>query len=466
MDPTRNTIITHNASPRENAMDTRLRITLITILVVLLPPLLAGCVAGPSTRSGQSYIYQIPSIRERLGFSTGESMPERELSWGDRKTHQLFEELHANHPELAEELGMLPEFTDGEINPSDVEALEDIVNLALAAANPEVEEAFELIVGSGIGNSLVRYGPRWNSQLRLLYWLAFENEFEPNDTLALAVAISNGVWEAMGDDRVDQEVRNDSNAFLRFQRTNNPHVKNYPLEGLLALAWRGNYSPTGEPYTHPLYRDHATRPVDISVYDWNTLSIETLEDMRSYAEGRGWGRSDIAKVEDFFYFGGFRANWNFVLDSPLKNNVDAVWQQYEQQNRIEGDCAIESIIVDALGKAIGVPTTVLLRQAANKNGMVNSHMYILYFDSDRNVWKPYSKQLDVDMGLAYSYIVTIFRPPLRLNRYLYHRWTSDGRIETSNMWYTVGTELTLEEVKRTFASGVPSSEMKRWLTEY
>jgi len=112
-----------------------------------------------------------------------------------------------------------------------------------------------MMVNGGVGNQVVGYGSRWNSQLRILFWLALQNEFKRNDTLVQAIALSNGIWEAMGDEQVTQSVRADVNALFKFFRETNEfqiakgfsQLEEYPLEVKIALAWTGNESMRNPP---------------------------------------------------------------------------------------------------------------------------------------------------------------------------------------------------------------------------
>ncbi len=74
------------------------------------------------------------------------------------------------------------------IDEEDIEPLDDIVTLALTARNPEVREAFDLMTKGGR-----RGWGSFNTQLQILFWLAEQNEFDKDDTLAQAIAVVNGL---------------------------------------------------------------------------------------------------------------------------------------------------------------------------------------------------------------------------------------------------------------------------------
>jgi hypothetical protein len=99
--------------------------------------------------------------------------------------------------ELGWELQALPDATNAT-------TVAKITYLALNATNPEVKEAFQLMMNGGTPNQGdFKYTvPSWNTQLEVLYWLATQNNIKKDDALALAVAMSNGIWVAIGDGRV------------------------------------------------------------------------------------------------------------------------------------------------------------------------------------------------------------------------------------------------------------------------
>ena len=118
---------------------------------------------------------------------------------------------------LAIELEKLPDLSNST-------AVAQITLLALNAqssskpSGPEVKEAFELILEGGtLVQSDFRYPvPEYNTQLEVLYWLANSTQFGSDDTLALSVAISNGLWAAIGDDQVREAVKENAPSLLSF----------------------------------------------------------------------------------------------------------------------------------------------------------------------------------------------------------------------------------------------------------
>jgi hypothetical protein len=125
---------------------------------------------------------------------------------------------------LARELRELPDS-------SNATAVAQIVYLALNAtissrpSGPEVKEALELIIRGGTpSRSDFSYAvPSYNTELQVLYWLASSTQFKRDDTLALAIAMSNGFWVTVGDDQVRNAVKNDTSSLLAFLRETDAH---------------------------------------------------------------------------------------------------------------------------------------------------------------------------------------------------------------------------------------------------
>jgi len=412
----------------------------------------------------------------------------------DTLTHTTFLPLVArNYPDpltrlenngyedLAAQLRALPEITDG-ITVTDTEALEDIATLALTATDPEVREALGLMVNGGIGSDLVVYGPSWNTQLQALFWLAQQNEFRPNDNLAQAIAMVNGLWVAMGDNEVDQAVFSEVNTFLEFQRTYNPHVEQYPLEALVTLSWMGNYSVSGG-RVFPL-RNYKDQPISLQVYEWNTVEVDTLLQMRGRAVGRGWigenSGETIGNIENYFYFDGHSEHWEYASDSVNHqiievdgimvanhdlNNVHFIWGHYLETDKGIGECGDNAILTEAIAKSLGIPVTEVIRQATDTEKVVDSHMFPLYRGDDGS-WTAYDKELDIGQGLPYDYTLYVARPPINhadcLNYWreepYYIRWFG-------NMYYIPDRTFRIDEIRTLISNGITSQEMKEWLID-
>lgn len=115
--------------------------------------------------------------------------------------------------QLAKELRKLPTLTNAT-------AVAMITYLALNATNPEVKEAFMLMIKGGTPNQrdFTYSVPQYNTELQVLYWLACQNDFKKDDTLALAIAMVNGLWVTMGYEQVREAVKKDTSDILAFFR--------------------------------------------------------------------------------------------------------------------------------------------------------------------------------------------------------------------------------------------------------
>jgi len=347
--------------------------------------------------------------------------------------------------QLASELRKLPDY-------SNATAVAQITFLALNATNPEVKEAFELMMKGGTPDprDFAYSVPSYNTELRVLYWLACQNEFKQDDTLALAIAMVNGLWITIGDDQVARAVYNDTTQLLRFLRETNQlqeqkgyhQLEDYPLEAKLILAWQANYSPSGgRPY--PL-RFYVEKRLPLAGYEWNSVSLATLRMMRDLMVQNGWVTNDvsetIANVEDYFYFdlgpgGGNSRHWRYsssestyidvggqkVLNHDM-NNVDFEFDYYLQHGYGIGDCGDESGLIDAFAKSWGIATTFVLRQATNETQVVYSHMSVSYYEPNLKLWKMYVQQANVGIEQPYQFTLYIFRPPVKQVGYLAY-WT-------------------------------------------
>jgi uncharacterized membrane protein len=92
----------------------------------------------------------------------------------------------APYAQLTSELRRLPSLTN-------VTAVARITYLALNATNPEIKEAFELMIKMGTPNAgdFSYSVPKWNAELWALYQLAEDNEFQRDDIVALSIAIAD-----------------------------------------------------------------------------------------------------------------------------------------------------------------------------------------------------------------------------------------------------------------------------------
>jgi hypothetical protein len=391
--------------------------------------------------------------------------------------------------ELGWELQALPDATNGT-------AVAKITYLALNATNPEVKEAFQLMIKGGTPSpSDFRYTvPNYNTELQVLYWLALQNEFKKDDTLALAIAMVNGLWVTMGDSHVREAVKKDTSDLLTFFRETNELQKqngyypleDYPLEAKICLAWAGNMTPIHGPHALVGYESHydylRTR-LDLKGYSWDTVSASTLRLMREEAVKKHWIDNDptraISNLEYYFYFnlGPTRSsNWLYT-DTPELNgtieiageevrnwsimNVNFIFGYYLRTGSGIGACTDETAFIDALAKSWGIATTSLWRGGYSDGKMITQHYYNIYYEPNTHTWTAYEGQLKGEVEIQSAVYMFIFRPPVQQPRYL-EIWPIAGLFDGGNMFY-IKSDTTIARIHDEFSSGKPTTEMKQWL---
>lgn len=165
---------------------------------------------------------------------------------------EAFVALKKAQPGLATELARLPGWKSGSL------AAGRIARLAATSTNPEVKEAFAIILkghavhdrlsrehGDYVSIGIVAYSlPPYNTALQVLYELAGAAELPPDDCTALSIAISNSFFVTFGDAEVQKSALITSMAFYRFLRSvrdlqtenGRPPLSGYPLEALLQMC--------------------------------------------------------------------------------------------------------------------------------------------------------------------------------------------------------------------------------------
>lgn len=388
------------------------------------------------------------------------------------------------YAQLAWELQALPDATNAT-------AVAKITYLALNAANPEVREAFELMMKGGTPSpsdfSDFTMVPKYNTELQVLYWLALQNQFKKDDTLALAVATANGLWLTIGDEQVRQAVKKDTSDLLVFFRETDQlqslkgfqRLERLPLEAKICLAWAGGYSTSGgRPYPLQLYKD---RKLPLRGYVWDTVSLQTLRRMRDLMETKGWIVENVdktvASVERYLYFS---THWNYTGSTETEyievdgervlvhdmNNVDFEFGYFLKNGMGIGDCGDESGLVDAFSKSWGIATTYVMHQSYNNDmtQIIWSHMKISYYEPASNTWRICEEQLNIGIDEPYRFTLYVYRPPVMLLHYLNYYPNPSFRFHAyGNECYAFQRQLSAGEIKGMFLTGIESSKMKQWL---
>ena len=407
------------------------------------------------------------------------------------------------YAQLAWELQALPDATNAT-------AVAKITYLTLNATNPEVKEAFQLMIKGGTPSpSDFQYTvPNYNTELQVLYWLALENEFKKDDTLALAIAMINGLWVTMGDNQVREAVERDTSDFLAFFRETNGLQKqrgyyaleDYPLEAKVALAWTANSALRDGP--HSIFRGPNSenpyrnkRRMDLAGYLWDTVNVTTLRNMRTFMDDEKIVAPDTAvtvgNLEHYLYFSNVRStgekggmdsdHWYYVYEDltpnrvatiivdgePVKNyvinNVDWLFSYLVQNGKGIGQCGDEAALVDGFAKSFGIATLPAGRMVKLSENTRTGHGYVVYYQPKTIDWRVYENQLYMDIGwipggsIAYF---TIIKPPV--NQHAYLRDWMEGVFWCGTMTY-LWRDTTLQVIRDTFVKGLPTSQMKQWL---
>lgn len=406
-------------------------------------------------------------------------------------------QLGAAYPELLQELVKLPELR--EMDEEDNEAIEDIAYLALLSANPEVKEAFQIMIKGGTPDPKdFRYPvPNHNTELQVLYWLAEQNEFKKDDTLALAIAMAHGLWLTMGDDEVKKTVKRDVNDLLNFLRETNEmqkargysQLEDYPLEAKVYLSWRGNdlgrgghihYGLMSGGPRHPdavnihIFYENERRRVNLSEYNWNNVSIDTLIEMREYMDKGAWlhkaTETVVRNLEDYFFF--YPGYWIFTEPSDAwltykgektvnhnMNNANLEFEHFLEFGKGIGVCDDEMTLVDAFLKSWGVASGAMVRTYGTEDGL--NHTHIFYYEPTSRTWRSYVNQINI--GLSPTWNVYLFTPPvLQRDYYKYHQDSQQWFMKMLNLYHKI-IGVPGNEVKEMFMKGVPTSDIKQWI---
>ena len=388
----------------------------------------------------------------------------------------------APYTQLAGELRGLPDLNNAT-------AVAEITYLALNATNLEIKEAFELMINFGTPQA-EDFGypvPKWNAELWGLYQLAEDNGFQRDDTIALSIAIVDGVFRVIGDEQVQSQVRLDDSNMLGLsreiakwqeQRKMVPLSK-LPLDAALHWAWRGTttmdaggyWAFGGGPY--PL-QTFMTKKMPLAAYLWDTVDPNTLKEMRVDAEKLGWTKSAnidsiVAELEEYYYgyaWGKGRGHWEYHYvtsngDSDTIKGVDGVdvefgevqntdWQYYQRfKKRLPGVgcCVAETALVDAWLKSLGIACNSIVRYP--RQGGYIGHNHAIYYNPSLGVWKAYNKQ--VELGLT--------NHPTDLQVFSIRKLPIDYRFSS---YYIV--DVNLGQIKSMFVeNGVPSKKMQEWI---
>jgi hypothetical protein len=325
--------------------------------------------------------------------------------------------------------------------------------------------------------------------------------------LALAVAMAHGVFLSLSNDAdLGIAVYDDVGGFITFLRTVNDQqimsnlapLESYPLEALLALAWRANdwgrfgrvfntlganacpgvdYETSTPSNIHNFY-EYATRPMTAKDYRFNTVSTTTLSEMSDYLRARDWTDAKSIRRSPFMYgsqwvyahdYPGYTApceNWAVIDGEKTRPtnicNPDYVWQVFKSTGKgygVSDDC---NAFYEALIKSVGI-AGIAIDYAWNASDMSDdSHEETLYYDPATNAWYA-SGFAGGEIPIASSMHIFIFRPPaIWTNFFDFPNPINDRYQHIPNLYHKMlnvnGTEFSSQLEK-----GIPSSEIHDWL---
>jgi len=421
----------------------------------------------------------------------------------------------SGYPELANEIRKLPDFHQDTEQSS--EAVNRIATLALQSTDPQVKDAFNIIIRGGTPPRSYNYSvPTWNTELQALFWLAEQNALEQNDTLALSVAMSHGMLISLAaDDSVTNSINSDINDFLPFLRSLNDYqdtngllqISKMPLEAKVALSWRGNdLGRFGRVYynlgyacsqyqndpdwsrpanIHNFYENRA-RPLSLADYQFNTVSTKTLKEMFEFLVSnhmipssehesaldtvrriRGfWG--DLTDSQRWEYPrppNGPCENWIYINGEKSRpsniNNANYEWELFQTTGKGFGVSDDVNALVDALIKSIGIPGVSLdyIWGAFIRNSEP-SHEETLFYDSNIRKWSaqyfgPATASMDV----------FIFRPPvMQLNYFDFYTpslYAGYANRFIPNLYHSI-IGVNGKDIQSQIYQGIPTEEVASW----
>ena len=397
--------------------------------------------------------------------------------------------------QLANEIHKLPDY-------SNVTAVAEIAYLALNATNPEVKEAFELMLQGGTPDpSDFQYPvPQYNTELEALYWLATQNQFKKDDTTALAIAMVDGLYITIGDDQTRNLVRADDNTTLNAARGISEwqeqmglpyNLENYPLAAKLSWAWRGGMSPnvpTWNKYSLTCVdcptNGYAGVKLDPFGYRWMTSDPNKMEEKRSWLIKNNLmeisASSTEQAIENYTYFSGRQGlpgeHWLYsngkqgIADVNVNGVMVTSWgidnPDFEFENLVTkgygiGNCRDEAITADELLKSVGIASDFMENTVSD-----DSHTFAIFFDPAKNVWTVSSDQISVERDFSGKDLFYIFVPPFDQHSYL-KAWAVNqpqSDLFAGNQYYMTFFD-SFQTVRSMLTTGIENTTMSTYFAE-
>lgn len=395
--------------------------------------------------------------------------------------------------DLAGELRKLPDLKNAT-------AVAQITALALDSSNPETKEAFQLMIKGGTANpSDFAYPiPQYNTELQVLYWLASSRHLKYDDTLALAISLSNGLWVTIGDESVQSKVRVDVVGLLDYFRETDAlqqaqgysRLEQMPLEAKIALAWTGANTGTHGPHAITgaqvdVTHDSLHQEMTLAGYEWDAVSVATLRRMRDYVTQIGWVNPSVDKtvatVEDYFYFGGAADHFNYTgsWDTKIQINGEAVsarnnnnanfeFQHYLDTGKAIGVCEDDMTIINAFLKSWGIPT-LSLETLWLEGNWYNGHDAVIYFEPVSGMWRMFRFHIGISFYLVNDGYIYI--PPVIQNDFVptEHEVPKTAVVTMSFKNGETNTKMMIPMYNitgsylRQFEKGVSTAQVKQWI---
>jgi hypothetical protein len=325
----------------------------------------------------------------------------------------------------------------------------------LNATNPEVKEAFELMMRGGTPdqNDFSYTVPNYNTELQVLYWLACQNQFKKDDTLALAIAVENGIWVTIGDNEVIVATMKDTSDLLAFFRETNELQKqrgyypleNYPLEAKIVLGWTGGESPD-------VAKSHAlslflNKRLDLKSYHWDFTAVDTYRKMRAFM------------TNETVLVGGISlpTQYGSLLDESAFGIASThLWltSSHKPPGQSFNDFNLVYVPKDGVWKA--TPESF-----QNVAWVGTSHVWGALNESHLILFKPPVDQEQYLTGIVkgrgkFSY----YCPETNFCDMLYPEYS---KAYTSILGSSYEKGIAFDEMKKDVTDGIPSYQMKQWL---
>jgi len=217
-------------------------------------------------------------------------------------------------------------------------------------------------------------------------------------------------------------------------------------------------------------------------YKWDTVSVDTLGRMRTYAGDMRWIQTTTQQTEtniDSYFFNP--AHWIYTIRTSYRGNITVEGQTVGNYHLGNANFLFEYFLTN--GKGIGVSTdmTTLVDAFLKSVGIASTavwqdyptgsdHPYPIFYAAESNVFSAREGQLEIDwQGMDTKCDYYIFRPPVNQHGYpgearrtpnpLYDDVVFFG----NNAYRLALSNVTGNDLKQLLTNGIPMTFMKRFL---